>query len=121
MTMPTQFFSMTPAVSPLAAASRSKVTQANPTREANAAKELEATFLSLLLKEMRQTLESEGLFPGDTGDVQGGLFDLYLGQHLADAGGVGLATALERLQQNNHAPDRGSVPLRGTVAQTSRS
>jgi flagellar protein FlgJ len=61
------------------------------------AKEFEATFLSMLLKEMRQTLEPEGgLFPGDSGDVQGGLFDLYLGRHLAVSGGVGMAAALVR-------------------------
>ena len=68
-------------------------------RSAATAKDFEATFLSLLLKEMRQTLDTEGgggLFAGDTGDVQGGLFDLYLGKHLADAGGVGFAPAIER-------------------------
>ncbi len=61
------------------------------------AREFEATLLSLVLKEMRQTLEPEGgLFPGDAGDIQGGLFDLYLGRHLADSGGVGLAATIER-------------------------
>ena len=59
--------------------------------------QFEELFLSLLLKEMRQTLESDGLFPGDPGDVQGGLFDLYLGKHMADAGGVGLADSLNRM------------------------
>lgn len=58
-------------------------------------REFESTFLGLLIKEMRQTLEPEGgLFPGDAGDVQGGLFDHYLSQHLADAGGFGLASVL---------------------------
>ncbi|MDY3556837.1 rod-binding protein [Gemmata sp. JC717] len=70
--------------------------------------EMEATFLSMLLKEMRQTLdegEGGGLFPGDTGDVQGGLFDLYLGRHLAGAGGIGLASALVRqMQETGAAP-----------------
>jgi flagellar protein FlgJ len=70
--------------------------------------EMEATFLSMLLKEMRQTLDQDeggGLFPGDSGDVQGGLFDLYLGRHLADAGGVGLAAALVRqMQETGAAP-----------------
>lgn len=66
-------------------------------RAAEAAKEMEATFLALLLKQMRESLDSEdggGLFPGDTGDVQGGLFDMFMSRHLADAGGVGMATAL---------------------------
>jgi peptidoglycan hydrolase FlgJ len=68
----------------------------------NAAKEMEATFLSMLLKEMRQTLDQEeggGLFPGDSGDVQGGLFDLYMSKHLADSGGVGMAAALVQQMQ----------------------
>lgn len=74
--------------------------------------EMEATFLSMLLKEMRQTLdegEGGGLFPGDTGDVQGGLFDLYLGRHLAGAGGIGLAAALVRQMQ-----ETGAAPKPGT-------
>lgn len=73
----------------------------------DAAKEMEATFLSMLLKEMRQTLDSEdggGLFPGDSGDVQGGLFDLYMSKHLADAGGVGMAAALIRQMKATGSP-----------------
>jgi flagellar protein FlgJ len=55
----------------------------------------------MLLKEMRQTLEPEdGLFPGDSGDVQGGLFDMYLSRHLADAGGIGFAASLVRQMQS---------------------
>jgi flagellar protein FlgJ len=61
------------------------------------AKEFEATFLSMLIKEMRSTLdEQEGLFPGDTGDVQGGLFDMFMGRHLAEGGGIGIAAYLQR-------------------------
>lgn len=66
-------------------------------RAAEAGKEMEATFLALLLKQMRESLDSEdggGLFPGDTGDVQGGLFDMFMSRHLAEAGGVGMAAAL---------------------------
>ena len=85
-------------------------------RTAHASRELEATFLTMLLKEMRQTSEPDGgLFPGDTGDVQGGLFDLYLGKHLADAGGFGLAAALDRQLRTAHAADR-PPPAGGTVA-----
>ena len=86
-------------------------------RIAATAKDFEATFLSLLLKEMRQTLDTEGgggLFAGDTGDVQGGLFDLYMSKHLADGGGIGLATALVRQMQAatpKTAPTNGLAPL----------
>jgi flagellar protein FlgJ len=67
------------------------------------AREFEATFLSMILKEMRESLDPEvGLFPGDSGDVQGGLFDLFLGKHMAESGGVGLAAALVRQMQAQH-------------------
>src|SRR5580658_6531783 len=68
------------------------------------AKEFEATFLSMLIKEMRQTDDEEGgLFPGDSSDIQGGLFDLFMSRHLANAGGIGLAGYLERHMNANHA------------------
>jgi peptidoglycan hydrolase FlgJ len=92
----------------------------------DAAREMEATFLALLLKQMRETLEPDGgLFPGDTGDVQGGLFDLFMSKHLADAGGVGVATALLRQMQATvpkTAPtDAPTPPARGYVAPTPRT
>lgn len=65
-------------------------------RAKETAREFEATLLSMMLKEMRQTEEPDGLFAGDTGDVWGGMFDLYMGRHLAEAGGFGLAANLER-------------------------
>jgi flagellar protein FlgJ len=53
-------------------------------------------LVSQLLKQMRQTLQPNGMFAGDSGDVQGGLFDMFLGQHLAQAGGFGIAAMMER-------------------------
>lgn len=91
-----------------------------------AAREMEATFLSMLIKQMRETLEPDGggLFPGDTGDVQGGLFDLFLSKHLADAGGVGMAAALLR-QMRETAPgkstDAPALPPRGYPAPAPRT
>jgi peptidoglycan hydrolase FlgJ len=78
---------------------------------AETGQQFESLFLSMILKEMRQTLGDEGLFPGDPGDVQGGLFDLYLGKHMAESGGVGLADALKRLIQPAsalHAPEKSN-------------
>lgn len=63
----------------------------DPRAVERAAADFEAMFVSLLLKEMRQTLEPGTLFGGDIGDAYGGLFDLYLGKHLAQAGGLGVA------------------------------
>ena len=55
----------------------------------------DAMFASLLIKQMRQTLneggEGEGgMFGKDSGDVLGGLFDTFMGDHLAKAGGLGI-------------------------------
>lgn len=96
---------------PLAVKPGATVKGAADAKLREAAKEMEATFLGILLKQMRETLEPDGgLFPGDSGDVQGGLFDLYMSKHLADAGGVGMASALLRQMQETapktptHAP-----------------
>lgn len=51
-----------------------------------AGQEFESLFLSMMLKEMRQIEGEEGgLFGGDGGDVYGGLFDLMLGQSMAQS------------------------------------
>jgi Rod binding domain-containing protein len=50
----------------------------------------ESMFASLLVKQMRQTLEPDTMFGKDNGDVLGGLFDHFMGQHLAQTGGLGI-------------------------------
>lgn len=55
------------------------------------AKEFEATLLSELLKQMRNTLEPGAMFGKSGGDAYGGLFDFFVGKHLANAGGIGIA------------------------------
>lgn len=66
----------------------------NPTAEAEAMKQFESVMLSMVLKQMRQTGSEEGMFPGDKSDTLGGMFDTYLGEHLAEAGGLGLMESL---------------------------
>src|SRR5205809_4975216 len=56
----------------------------------------ESMFASLLLKQMRQTLEPDTMFGQDNGDVLGGIFDLYLGQHLAQSGALGTGAMVRR-------------------------
>jgi len=57
-------------------------------------KQFESVMLSMVLKQMRQTgTGEEGLFPGDSSDTLGGMFDMYLGEHLAESGGFGLMDA----------------------------
>jgi flagellar protein FlgJ len=60
------------------------------------ARQFESLFMAQLCKEMRQTLEPGTLFGNDPGDVLGGMFDLFMGKHLAAGGGIGLAKLLER-------------------------
>jgi Rod binding domain-containing protein len=67
------------------------------------AKGFESLFLSMLCKEMRETLEPGTLFGGDQGDVFGGLFDQFLGEHLSQGGSLGIA-AMVRKQLTAQAP-----------------
>jgi flagellar protein FlgJ len=62
-----------------------------------AAKEFESLLVGQLLKQSRETLGKEGGFFGtDKSDTYGALFDFFLGKHLADSGGFGLAGTIER-------------------------
>lgn len=49
----------------------------------------EGVFMSMMLKEMRATL-SDGLFGKEASDTFGALFDMHMGQHLAEQGGIGI-------------------------------
>ena len=66
------------------------------------ASEFEATFLSMMLKEMRNTLDQGegGLFGGEGSDSYGGMFDMFMGQHMAEANPLGIGNAVERYMQN---------------------
>lgn len=70
---------------------------------AEAVQQFEAVFVSLVLKQMRQSFAGEGWIPGDNGDIVGGLFDQYLGQHISDSGGFGLAASLLRSLDPEHS------------------
>ena len=69
---------------------------ARDVRITKAASEFESIFVSMMIKEMRQTQSGEGLFPGDNSDTLGGMFDMLMGQHVADGGGIGLADFLKQ-------------------------
>jgi Rod binding domain-containing protein len=82
-------------VSTLAAEGLSSGSSPGTRTPAALAREFESVFVSLMLKEMRQSLE-EGLFPGDKSDTLGGLFDMTIGQHISETSGIGLAESLEK-------------------------
>jgi peptidoglycan hydrolase FlgJ len=84
-----------------------------------AAREMETMFLSMLLKQMRESNESEGegLFPGDNGDVYGGLFDFYMSKHLAGAGGMGLGSLLaDQLEGKQLKESHQYAPIPATAS-----
>ena len=64
--------------------------------------EFEAVFVSLLLKEMRNTLDTGegGLFGSEKSDTFGGMFDQFMGQHLAEASPLGIADAIKSYLKN---------------------
>ena len=61
---------------------------------AGTAREFESLFVSMMLKSMRQSM-SKDMFAGDSSDTFGGLFDSFMGQHIAEHGGIGLARMLD--------------------------
>jgi Rod binding domain-containing protein len=79
-----------------------------------AAKDFESVFTSMILKEMRQTLEPN--------DVFGGLFDQFMGQHLAESGGIGLAKmvhgALEKMTPSSKGPEKAATPEQSAVTKS---
>ena len=68
----------------------SNLRDADVERQQAAAEQFESVFVSLILKQMRQSIDGDGLFSGDNSDVYGGLFDMYMGQHLSKASEFGV-------------------------------
>ena len=60
------------------------------TKVEKAIKDFEGLFLSMMIKELRQTSSGDGLFAGDASDTYGGMFDMFLGNELAEGKGLGL-------------------------------
>ena len=61
------------------------------------AQKIESVFVAMLMKQMRQSVSEEGLFPGDKSDTFGGMFDMYMGDHIAGQKGIGLSKFFEKL------------------------
>ncbi|MFC1758070.1 rod-binding protein [Planctomycetota bacterium] len=69
--------------------SAADLANANEKHGDEVAAHFEGVFMSMMLKEMRATL-SDGLFGNEASDTFGALFDMHMGQHLADEGGIGI-------------------------------
>ncbi len=69
-----------------------------------AARDFEALFATMLIKEMRKALP-EGFFGGESeGDIYGGWFDEQLGRKIAEDGALHLADTLEATLAKRLAP-----------------
>jgi Rod binding domain-containing protein len=83
---------------------------------------LESTFFAMLCKEMRDTLEPGTLFGEDQGDVFGGLFDQFMGEHLAQGGPLGIAAMVRKqlTAQSPHEqhPGKPAAPARPVAGPT---
>ena len=80
-----------------------------PQNEAEIMKEFESVMLSMVLKQMRESSSEDGMFPGDNSGTLGGMFDTYMGEHLAESGGFGL--------MDSFSGKLNTGPLNGTPSQ----
>jgi Rod binding domain-containing protein len=68
--------------------------------DSSIADEFEGMFMSLVVKEMRKTSLEGGLFAGEASDAYGGMFDLFMGQHLAQGSGIGIRRIINTYLSN---------------------
>jgi peptidoglycan hydrolase FlgJ len=81
---------------PIPALTPAPLGRADPrTTPQDAGKKFEGMFASMLLKQMRQSLTDHGLFGHDPSDVLGGLFDHFMGQHIAERGSLGIGNMIQ--------------------------
>lgn len=83
-----------------------------------AAKGFEGIFASLVVKQLRETLQPDSLFGSDRGDVLGGLFDQFMGQHLAQTGCLGIGEMVRKQLTRgraNHERTNGSTQHPGAA------
>src|SRR5690349_20912415 len=91
------------------AAAASAARSGDPRKAEAVAKGFESIFFALICKQMRETLEPGTMFGEDQGDVMGGLFDQFMGDHLAQAGSLGIAAMVRKQlaktnQEQHHDP-----------------
>ena len=77
-------------------------------QSSQAAEEFEGVFVSLLLKTMRTTLGENGFFGSEGSDTYGGLFDLYMGKHLAASDALGIGQMMQTYLANAASTDNST-------------
>lgn len=84
---------------------RSSADSPKSVKSDKAIKDFEGLFLSMMIKELRQSSSGEGLFSGDASDTYGGMFDMFLGNEMAKGKGIGMeslfrsSTAINQLEE----------------------
>jgi Rod binding domain-containing protein len=85
-------------------------------KAASVAKDFESLLMGQLLKQMRQSAaQGGGMFGSDPGDVYGGLFDFFMGKHIANSGGLGIAASIQRQIQHTQRDDHTPATPRRTL------
>lgn len=84
-----------------------------PINSTKVAEGFESLFLSLLIKEMRNTLDPSegGLFGSESSDSYGGMFDMFMGQSLAANRQLGIADAVESYLTNQFNAEELEQPI----------
>ena len=78
--------------------------------------EFESVFYSMMLKTMRNSLTEGGLFGGEKSDSMGGMFDLFMSQHLAKAQPLGIGKYMELSDQDAKTANQPSADATANVA-----
>lgn len=74
---------------------KSSADSAKTSEASETARQFESLLVSMMLKQMRQSGSEDGMFPGDKSDTYGGMFDMFMGDHIASGDGIGVAQMLE--------------------------
>ncbi len=80
-------------------------------KNVNVATDFESLFTSQMLKEMRKSLDPETMFGSDPGDVYGGMFDQFVGQQIAQSGGIGIAKMVRETLKRESQAKESSMPV----------
>ncbi len=103
----------TPLTLPSTLETNAAATDSAPAEFKKIGEDFESIFMSIMLKEMRNTISNEeggGLFAGEGSDTFGGMFDTFLGQHLATSGQLGIGQAIEGYLANRTRPESEEAP-----------
>ena len=83
---------------------------------AQVAQDFESVFASMILKEMRQSLEPGTLFGEDSGDVYGGLFDRFIGEQMSKGKGLGMSRMVQESLEQMQYGNKASAPANSTAS-----